>query len=597
MKRILFFLFIQISVIFSLMADDGVCNDVEFWSYGHIYADGSNNKIALEKELMLCRADSITAIFVFKNTTQDTVIVDCAFPVNVDFLYTINKKDSIQCSYPFSSQSESTLRLLLGTKDTFNSDEVKGYEGYIDFNDRVYQLVLKHDKELRVKSKDEYFKYIDSLQFYQDDYMPNCNVEQDGRPVDILNVGIESRVSDSNVIMNFHYHHKLTFAPNAYSKVIVKYSIMSRGCTQFGCCYDISTGGTWKGNINSFMAFVSDGIIKSELDTFKFEKWNSTASRYEIAYKKNYKPHKDEYFHFTFGEDEGEAHGYYDIPEYKDLQTLKLKDVKPSSSWSNVEAMMDKDRFTSCAITDWQNATMEFTLTQNAYGPYMYNGIIGKSTTRENFEAYVYNVKKDQELWGENADLRFYFPKDSTIDEYSNVAKIFIEKLEAPFDTFSFTVNFTDPRGYPFVFDWSRFNDIKQMKYFSAGRYRLSIKGIKEGWKYKDTTRITEFCFLEIPKDVEDMILKDKNSRFPIFQNAFDFFDESLYFRAQENNPIQESSTDKIDKIIEKQYVKSDINNKQEMVDEGETDYKLFVIGGVLILLLIGGGVWMIKKR
>lgn len=88
MKRILYCVIMLFSAI-SIMADDGVCNDVEFWSYGHIYADGSNDRIALEKELMLCRADSITAIFVFKNTTQDTVIVDCAFPVNVDFLYTI----------------------------------------------------------------------------------------------------------------------------------------------------------------------------------------------------------------------------------------------------------------------------------------------------------------------------------------------------------------------------------------------------------------------------------------------------------------------------------------------------------------------------
>ena len=193
MKRILFFLFIQISVIFSLMADDGVCNDVESWSYGHIYTNAPSDKIALEKELMLCNQDSITAIFVFKNTTDDTVTVDCAFPINVNFIYTVNKEINKE-NYLWTSRSESTLRLLLGPKDTFDCDEIKSDDGYINFNDRVYQLALKHDKELRVMSGEKYSKYIDSLNFSLDDYVPNCNIVQDGTPVDILNVGIESSV-------------------------------------------------------------------------------------------------------------------------------------------------------------------------------------------------------------------------------------------------------------------------------------------------------------------------------------------------------------------------------------------------------------------
>ncbi len=573
------------------MADDGVCNDVEFWSYGHIYADGSNDRIALEKELMLCRADSITEIFNFKNTTQDTVIVDCAFPVNVDFLYTINKKDSIQCSYPFSSQSESTLRLLLGTKDTFNSDEVKGYEGYIDFNDRVYQLVLKHDKELRVKSKDEYFKYIDSLQFYQDDYMPNCNVEQDGRPVDILNVGIESRVSDSNVIMNFHYHHKLTFAPNAYSKVIVKYSIMSRGCTQFGCCYDISTGGTWKGNINSFMAFVSDGIIKSELDTFKFEKWNSTASRYEIAYKKNYKPHKDEYFHFTFGEDEGEAHGYYDIPEYKDLQTLKLKDVKPSSSWSNVEAMMDKDRFTSCAITDWQNAAIEFTLTHDAFGPFLYNGTIGTVVTKESYEAAKDSMKNTWCVEGEQPE--FYFPVDKNLVN-DGVSKIFIENLDSPSDTFSTQVGFSDPRDIPYVFEWNRINDAYDLHFFSAGRYRLSFRECKD----LDTLRITELWFKPVSGELIQMINEDRITPYPLFQTLikdFEYWKQYVCYYCRSSKSTTKDEKDSLIEASNTELVKA--NDEENSSVENTSNNRWLIIGGVLILLLIGGGVWMIKKK
>lgn len=530
MKRILFFLFIQISVIFSLMADDGVCNDVESWSYGHIYTNESNDKIALEKELMLCDQDSITAIFVFKNTTDDTVTVDCAFPINVYFIYTVNKEINKE-NYLWASRSESTLRLLLGPKDTFDCDEIKSDDDYLNFNDRVYQLALKHDKELRVMSGEKYSKYIDSLNFRSDEYVPNCNIVQDGTPVDILNVGIESSVkrSDSTIYMNFHFHHNLTFLPNSYSKVVAKYRIESFDCDQFGCSYDISTGGTWKGNIKSFMAFVFGGEMISELGYLNFEKWNETGLHsYGIGYKKDYKPHKGEAFSFIFGESEAEAHGYYDEPEYKELQSVILKDIKASASWNNLKAMMDKDRFTSCAITDWQNATLEFTLPQDAFGPYMYNGTIGKLTTKEKFDYFVNNVKDNRSLWGESVDISYYFPNDSTVEAYNNVSKICIEQLEAPFDTFPFTVKMSDPRRYPLVFDWARFNDIKHMRYFPAGRYRLSIKDIVEGWQCQDTTLITEFCFLKIPKDIADMLADDAISEMPIFDDFTTMLDSSF---------------------------------------------------------------------
>ena len=119
MKRILFFLFIQLSAIFSLMADDGGVTNVEDWTYGNIYVKEPNDKIALEKELMVCSMDSITAIFVFKNTTDDTVTVDCAFPIDVVLPYTIenvkeNEYELWRC-YSFR-----VLRMLLGTKDTID---------------------------------------------------------------------------------------------------------------------------------------------------------------------------------------------------------------------------------------------------------------------------------------------------------------------------------------------------------------------------------------------------------------------------------------------------------------------------------------------
>ncbi len=593
MKRILFFIIMLFSAV-SLMADDGVCNDVESWSYGHIYTNESNDKIALEKELMLCDQDSITAIFVFKNTTDDTVTVDCAFPINVNFIYTVNKEINKE-NYLWTSRSESTLRLLLGPKDTFDCDEIKSDDGYINFNDRVYQLALKHDKELRVMSGERYSKYIDSLNLRLDDYVPNCNIVQDGKPVDILNVGIESSVGRS-VEMNFHFHHNLTFLPNSYSKVVAKYRIESFGCNQFGCSYDISTGGTWKGNIKSFMAFVFDGKMDSKLGYLNLDKWNveSDLHRYGVGYKKDYKPHKGEAFSFDFGISEGEAHGYYDEPEYKELQSVKLKDIKASASWNNLKAMMDKDRFTSCAITDWQNATLEFTLPQDAYGPYMYNGTIGKLTTKEKFDEFRDSLNAG--FWSEDINISKFFPKDSTIDAYNNVKTISIEQLDDPNDTLSFDVSFFDPRDYPYVFDWERFNDIKHMRYFPAGRYRMSIKDIFKGGQCQDTTRITEFCFLKIPKDIADMLADDAISEMPIFDGFPMMLDPSLI-------PVPvESSASKIDTVavVQSDTVPSKAITATSKIVIMNKEIPLSVLLGALIftvLIVLGCVYWQKKNK
>lgn len=596
MKRILFFIIMLFSAM-SLMADDGVCNDVESWSYGHIYTNESNDKIALEKELMLCDQDSITAIFVFKNTTDDTVTVDCAFPINVYFIYTVNKEINKE-NYLWASRSESTLRLLLGPKDTFDCDEIKSDDDYLNFNDRVYQLALKHDKELRVMSGEKYSKYIDSLNFRSDEYVPNCNIVQDGKPVDILNVGIESSV-DRSVEMNFHFHHNLTFLPNSYSKVVVKYRIESFGCNQFGCSYDISTGGTWKGNIKSFMAFVFDGSLSSELNYFSLENWDNWGTgvkRYGVGYKKDYKPHKKECFEFHFGDDQGESYGYYAPPEYKELQFVKLKDIKASASWNNLKTMMDKDRFTSCAITDWQNATLEFTLPQDAYGPYMYNGTIGKLITKKIFYEFRDSLKNENiRFWGDDINISRFFPKDPTIYAYNNVKTISIEQLDEPNDTLLFDVSISDPRDYPYVFDWERFNDIKHMRYFPAGRYRMSIKDIVKGWQCQDTTLITEFCFLKIPKDIADMLADDAISEIPIFDGFPMVLDPSLI-------PVPvDSSAFKVDTIAVAQSdtVPSDAITATPKIVIMNREIPLSVLIGALIftVLIILGCVYWQKKH
>ncbi len=135
------------TVAFGGYADDGGARNVEDWTYGNIYVKEPNDKIALEKELMVCGMDSITAVFVFKNTTDDTVTVDCAFPVDAELPYTVDSKNWDEESFSFyrdKCYSYRVLRMLLGNKDTFDLREVVG-DYQVDLNERVEKLVLQHE--------------------------------------------------------------------------------------------------------------------------------------------------------------------------------------------------------------------------------------------------------------------------------------------------------------------------------------------------------------------------------------------------------------------------------------------------------------------
>lgn len=602
MKRILFFLFIQISVIFSLMADDGGATNFEDWSYGNIYVKEPNDKIALEKELMVCDMDSVRAFFVFKNTTNDTVVVDCAFPIDVKLPYnTGNNGEKLEYEEEIINRCYSyrVLTLLLGSKKLFEPREIFDSTGQINLTERVAEMVRQHDKELKLMNISQYHDYVNSLfkEGYRG-YIPNCIIEQDGKSVDLLNVGIESTVDAKHIKIQFHFHHQLVFLPNAYSKVTIKYdveSIKQNYNGEYSYYYDISTGGTWKdGKIKSFMAFVFDGDMSSKLDYFGLKKWDNL-KRYGVGYKKDYKPHKEEEFHFVFGVNNSErlAFGYDDPPEYKELQSVKLKDIKASASWNNLKAMMDKDRFTSCAITDWQNATLEFTLPQDAYGPYMYNGSIGRLTTKEKFDEFRDSLNAG--FWSEDINISKFFPKDSTIDAYNNVKTISIEQLDEPNDTLSFDVRVSDPRDYPYVFDWERFNDIKHMRYFPAGRYRMSIKDIFKGWQCQDTTLITEFCFLKIPKDIADMLADDAISEMPIFDGFPMMLDPSLI-------PVPvDSSAFKVDTVaVAIDTVPSKVITATPKVVIMNREIPLSVLIGALIftvLIVLGCVYWQKKNK
>lgn len=100
MKRSLLIIAL-LSASFAAFTDDGGSYKPEDWTYGNIYAKEPNDKIALERELLVVEHTAIgkydrksdtfhktsghevTALFDFLNTTRERVTVLCAFPVVV----------------------------------------------------------------------------------------------------------------------------------------------------------------------------------------------------------------------------------------------------------------------------------------------------------------------------------------------------------------------------------------------------------------------------------------------------------------------------------------------------------------------------------
>lgn len=597
----------------SLMADDGGSYNFEDWTYGNIYVKEPNNKIALEKELMECDMDSVRATFIFKNTTKDTVVVDCAFPIVVKLPYKAGKTDKEDVNF-HRCYSYRVLRFLLGTKEPFDPNEVVGPDGEIYLTDRVNKLVHKHDKELRMMNIDKFYAYMDSLKYDENEfnhyeYIPHCEIVQDGKSVALLNVGIESSVTSDTIYMRFHFHHKLTFLPNSYSKLFVIYNVESSKSTYDGFSsyyYDISTGGTWKdGTIKSFI------VATRNCDLYHWRHNYLCLDEYEhcgIYSAMNYKPVKGEYLKFIENYLAVYDHDG-DFPEYKDLNSIALKDVKPSASFHQIEAMMDRDRFTSCTITNWENATLEFTLPKDGYGPYMYNGTIGSIVNRKNFHTFKEALQID------DVDLENLIPEDSSVYNYNRVSEILIERLDKPSKPKVLKVNFSDPREYPIMFDWSRFNDIEKPYFYPAGRYRITIKNVDFGNKSQDTTLITEFCFLPIGADMTKMILDDRDSKFPIFQTIFQDLHTWIHLRSAysssesiitpENDawkyllrPDSTSNSNKESKrnVYKKVAASTDGNQTQE-VEDGSFRKEWVILGVLLILFLVGGIIWLKKKN
>lgn len=532
------FLLFLLSILPSqLRADDASAISYEHWSYGHIKADTPNKQIALDKELMKVTVDSIYAIFIFRNTTNQFVETPCVFPIN-SYLEPIVEYEGDSAYFRAFQGTPNYLLWAIALDEAICS-------GNNDTCSVAKSTLKAADKRLRKYTYADYLARVKELT--NSSYLSGCTITQNGENVPIRNVGIETRL-DGGLILDAYFYHFLKFKPYEVSKVVVAYPIESfsveyDGCRSYGIKYDISSGGTWKGNIKSFMVY-STMFMESNSSNFLNTKMGEcTFSDRSIYFKKDYKPVADDYFHFGGGYSDVSCWTYMAYldedtkkarkKDYLDNDScIKIVDARDelnplvcfpkrqkrssyvvnvtSSTKQDVSSLFDGDLYTSYLAP--ASSYIEFSITKPVLGPFVSNGFVSNSFNEKVFYAA-------QEEKNDRGETTFPVFQDSLWTNTSRVKTMTLTQVGSD-ELYSFSL--ADKYGVLPTEreDWQSVNAVHQPKILMPGRYRLKFNETYKGAK-SNTVGLSEIWFYPYPEELISMVEEDRKDSFPLFQDCY----------------------------------------------------------------------------
>ena len=576
MKKIIFTVLVLLSA-FCAFSDDGGSFYPEDWTYGNIYVKEPSALIALEKELMIVEQSSkwawedeaaktlkklhgneVEAIFGFKNTTAQSEVVPCAFPIVVSTQVTVRKdgflSNYIEVGNGFNSKLD-ILQVALGRK--VKLDEERGWDKNIwGTTDATKNDLLALDKKLRTISINE---YLSELKNYKANETLNpCQIVQDGKKIAVQTVGIETSIEKHDeytealeessyrhdqvevytIKVVLHFFHELTFKPAASSTLSVKYAIDAvKGgrSDRHSFVYDISTGGTWKGDIKSFLVLTDSSMdIKNSKTKFEITDLGEMCNwkRTYLYCAENYKPEKNEYFVFNLGHSNG-YDGDVWLSNRKSMQDF-VSGVRASSELSGSYKISSdnqdgedgnlvpstyeaKTSFDGNLLNGWVEGVkgdgigewIEFTLSKNVLGPFATNGLrrFGGSLKSEYYdenESVYKTIHGTNSSWESNNRVKSMLLSS----EGKNIAELQFEDkcLEL----------LTTPA------DWIWQSAIKNPQLLKAGTYRMTINSVYKGKKWDDTV-LGEVWFVPIEDKAGKAILNDDFFKKPILQKTSQF--------------------------------------------------------------------------
>lgn len=493
---ILFYILLTVLPI-QLKADDASAVAYEHWSYGHVKASTPNKQIALEKELMIVTEKSIQAIFIFRNTTNQYVETPCVFPISSDMQYNdkTEEGDSLFFKADQGAPNSMAWAIALDERVHISSDGPTTLSTTKD-------VIESANKRLRKYTYKDYLKRVKELTGTT--YLTECTIQQNGQNVPIMNVGIETTVN-GNLYMDIFFYHFLKFKPNEISKVVVEYPIESfeeeyDGGRSYKMVYDISSGGTWKNRIKSFMIY-STMSMESTSKNPENQKFGSCIfSDWKIYYKKDYKPIADDRFRFqsenctSFMGEASESLLKDRMDYYLESDSIvkiingrdelnpyaaypKKSEPSPyvvnasSSTGKDVSSLFDGNLYTSYVTP--KSSYVEFSLKEPVLGPFVSNGFV---TNTFNEKVFCQNMDPRE-------DYAFPMFKDSIWENTSRIKKIALQRIgAAETDTFLLA----DKYGVlPCMRDdWKSVNAVHHPKILLPGKYRLSFIETYKGKKY-----------------------------------------------------------------------------------------------------------------